>query len=322
MNPPRNSFRVYRGKNGKPLLDFIQYDGRVFPVKPPKEVASLKPGFYSRDFRFIQPDLTGEGARAFLQSKLQQVKKGHPEYDDNQARGPDGKWTSGGGSVGMTGRPPVDLDLTGDLGVVKKELESRFPNASIKVQDRGDDIRVSMIHSDYHATATWDGAALEIFTLGAKDSPEGNKAAVRLMTMFRQLATDSRADKIDVFASDEFGGYIWPRLGFNLVNIYEVRGLTRSINRTLATALKLGLPSALAQKVGNILAVPSGDLGTKIAHLDDPVDPVLFVNVLKAFTRNPARGVRKPTLGKMMLMGTASSYTLPRAKFGRLSRLG
>jgi hypothetical protein len=81
----RDVVRVFKGPDGKTALDFIQSDGRVYQLQPLPDMDELKPGYYTREFKFI----TGHPP------PTEMMHKGYPEYDENQPRDAGGRWSRG-----------------------------------------------------------------------------------------------------------------------------------------------------------------------------------------------------------------------------------
>jgi hypothetical protein len=265
------------------------------------------------------------------------MRKGYPEFDPNQPREEDGQWGSGGETRAAAGGKGT-FDLRGERTEQQtRRLQEMLPARFSVMVSRDSSTRERVIDI-YSPSETFVGphrpwernyAAMAGFRISrngvmnadlfeSQDTPEGRAAASAIMRAMYLIAMDSDVQQIKISAGLTMGGYVWPRVGFEYTSSKEATDAARSARSDL---LDLMMSDAITMeryrtiKAMLVEAQRTGDktVGTKIAHLNDPIPPALF----------GTRVVRgRLTLGKFILAGGGGSFALPRSKFRNLKVLG
>ena len=244
-------------------------------------------------------------------TKQRAAAKGYPEFDDDQPRDEFGRWAATGAGFGAAGT------------VTREWLAKRFPGARITIEDLGRDGHVVEVFDrgfdfDFDgykfAFHVNNGEPLHFSNLRVGDGAR-DKARDAVMAVY-DAAMASDAPSIVLEGSKESGGYVWPRMGFDLADVDDFTLLT-GIGGELEDKYELAeqlLPGPLFDKVRDIVATNKPDMATRIARLDDPISRDIFDKMVPG-----QRQVKiTPTLGKAILLGTSNEFTLPRARFSVL----
>lgn len=290
---------------------------RVGPMFEFSESYEEREVLLPRNSRFRLLSVNGNEYRFRLMpwSKPGKLTKGYPEYDDTQARGEDGKWTAGGGSGGSGMNAPGPWRST-------EALKQRFPNAETVHYSPGDRYREHGVHIAQGKTSGEEDlifglrfneksrtAYLDVIETSA--TPQGRQLARQALQLLYDVAQED-ADFVRLDAGMESGGYVWPRLGFDVRDTQEFQFRVGA----RLDWIEANVPGVSGlDKVRDILASNTSDMGTRIARLSDPVPQAAFDRVVGGGGMG-VRGTTKPTLGKLMLLGVHSvEYQLPRGRF-------
>lgn len=251
-------------------------------------------------------DANSRTARLVASGNKDRVTYVKAGFDPNEPRDQEGRWTSGG------------LDMH-DLERAKQEAKKGWPMSSIHLQEEGRNSTLTIFSKNVDFAVTYHPKE-NIVTVPFIEARQGSgsRDAISAMIFLKKVAQDTGAKAINLLAADESGGFMWPRLGFDLADIWSVRRLTDQV----ATRLNKGedegwFTSDQLSEARSILSAGGAHMGTKLSHLNSPVP----LAAIKALTQG-TRGYDKPTFGKALLMGTSAHYSLPRARFGSLGRFG
>jgi predicted ABC-type ATPase len=137
-----------------------------------------------------------------------------------------------------------------------------------------------------------------------------------IMEEVRKIAFESGANPF--CSGGVCGGYVWPRLGFELADENEVRKLAYEVDTRLLAAHGEGsLDKETVDYVRDVILKSGGpDLAFRLAHLNQEL-PNSALPLRFTHDRVRKSGSRL-TLGKFLLLGTTARYRLPQEKFARL----
>ena len=244
------------------------------------------------------------------------VGKGYPEYQEGQPRDEQGRWSGGGGAGAWN---------------TEEGLRERFPDrrVSILTYGRGAVLRpveVGQVQGNSGSTlysVTGDGftfkftvndgsKTIDLDWLEVPDTRQGRNEARTAIQTLLEAANDSGTEYIKLYAGLDSGGYVWAHMGFEL----ERGGaeFNEDLDRRLGLIERYGgLSDDLQKAVDDIRGLGGVMMPYRLSNLDQPVDRKLFDDVIGLNLRSGQ--VVKPTLGKLLLIGTSGSYRLPAARF-------
>jgi hypothetical protein len=151
--------------------------------------------------------------------------------------------------------------------------------------------------------------------------------ARQALQLLHASAVATGAGRVTLMAV-EAGGYVWPRLGFQLDEpwsdfISEDRGY-RGFNRRIAAAEKV-LPESKWQPAADLISVGGPDTPSRLARLDTPITALQMSRIIGASASgwvidNGPTNVRtnSPTVGKALLYDSLGYYYLPASNFDKL----
>jgi predicted ABC-type ATPase len=241
-------------------------------------------------------------------AKGEEVGKGYPEYRPDQERDESGRWVGGAGGLSFS-----------DTNSAIAELERRLPEYYVDILPMAGGHEVAVGHGANVATffvPIDKGRYLSFESIYTADDQSGRQFARDILQIIHDSALGSNVNSIRLLAAGA-GGYVWPRLGFQLDDANELTAFQEKIENRVAEA-RNWLSRADFNMLRSAVKLGGLDLPTNLARLDIP----LGADAYRAISMGGVGGKKTiaPTLGKALLVGVTGNYTLPKAQFGLLQK--